>query len=547
MMSVPTPAPTTLDQALQLLADRNPNAPAITDLSEVGGEQAVSYGELNVRAKRTAAFLQSLGVKRGDSVATLLPNCHQWVDLFFAAANIGALLVPLNTRYRAQEISHLLRLSQARVLVTAAEFEGVDFTARLTELADLTTTEPINLEHVVCVNGDPQLLPSKWTRHTGTQMLNTGTEPSEPAAQPDDPIIVFGTSGTTSAPKLAIHTHRTVLTQASAVARRMEFNEQSSQLTVLSLSGTFGFVPFISALLSGMRTAMLPICKRPRVIDALATHPSELIVAAEGSIRELLDGLTKDQAGALRIMVTAGLSIEDIVDDAADIGITAMNVYGSSEIFAFAGVSGPGRSREERCTAGGPVTADGTDVRVTDPDTGTVLPIGSVGELQFRGATVFPRYLRNEKATSASQTDDGWFRTGDGGRLIDSRTFSYLARANDTLRLGGYSVSPADVETTIETLAGVLRAQVVGVRDNRTGDDLGVAFVLTDPASPVTAGAILTHCKTNLASFKVPKKVVIVDAYPTTPSANGDKVRRDQLRIRATEILAAPSPEKVTV
>jgi fatty-acyl-CoA synthase len=481
-------------------------------------------------------------------VATLLPNCLEWLDVFLAAGHLGAVLVPLNTRYREQEISHLLRLSGAKILVGAANFEGVDFSSRLTAVAALSGDEAVPVEHMVSVGGDRSLLPSTWIVHEAHTVLSAPTAVPLTAAELDDPLIVFGTSGTTSAPKLAVHTHRTVAHHIAAVAERMGFSPGHGALQVLSLSGTFGFVPFMAGLLTGKPAALLPIFKLGRVLEALGSQPVELLVAAEGSVRQLLETLTPQNRGHLTRIVTAGLAIEDIIDAADRLSVTAMNVYGSSEVFAFAGICTPGADRNSRAMPGGHLTASGTDVRVADPETGAALPIGETGELQFRGETVFPRYLNNAAATASSRTADGWFRTGDSAMLTDTRTFRFLARANDTLRLGGYSVSPADVESTIELLPEVQQAQVVGVRDKRTGDDLGVAFVLPAPEATVDAATVLAHCRAKLASFKVPKQVVVVEAYPTTPSANGDKVRRDQLRIRATALLDATTskPSRAT-
>lgn len=518
-------------------AQANPELPALVDLSSPT-PQWISYAELQDRALRTSAALAGLGVRRGDAVATLLPNCREWVETFLAAARIGALVVPLNTRYRTEEISHLLRLAKAEILVTASEFQGIDFASRLHSIAALPAEEAVGLTHVVNVAGDITALPTSWNPVAAGGFAGCAVPSFDAGAQADDPLIVFGTSGTTSAPKLAVHTHRTTSQQVKAVADRMMFDRGSAALQVLSLSGTFGFVPFLAGLLVGKPTVLLPIFKRAQVLDALSQYDCELLVAAEGSVRELLDNMTGDTAGGLRRIVTAGLEIGDIVEAAARSEIKAYNVYGSSEVFAFSAMADPGAPAEERQIPGGRLTAPGTAVRVRDPKSGELLGIGEVGELEIGGATVFVEYLRNEEATFKAKSDDGWFRTGDSATLLDARSFRYLARANDTLRLGGYSVSPADVESTIEQLPGVAQALVVGVRDGRTGDDSGVAFVKVRDGYDVTSVDVIDHCRSRLASFKVPVHVEIVDGYPTTPSANGDKVRRDKLRELAADFVA---------
>ena len=517
-------------------ANATPGANALTDLS-IGGSQGLSYSELLDHSLRTAAWLADVGVQRGSAIATLLPNCGTWVETFLAAARLGALLVPLNTRYRIQELSHLLRVAEAEILVTASEFERVDFAERLRAVAELGGDQRVPVRHVVSVAGDLEQLPDRWNRFPASDLLDREPLKAAPNPRPDDPLIVFGTSGTTSAPKLAVHTHHTTALQAASVAQRLAFSAGPSALQVLSLSGTFGFVPFISALLAGKQTVLLPLFQLPRVLDALQAYNCDLLVAPEGPVRDLLDVLTTDNVGGLRQIVTAGLDIADIVSAAAATGVEASNVYGSSEVFAFAAIAPPGSPEEDRLVPGGELTAPGASARVRDPETGRVLPVGEVGELEVGGDTLFIEYLHNPTATAESRTADGWFRTGDSAVLLGERRFRYLARMGDTLRLGGYTVSPADIESTIEQLPAVAQAQVVGVRHPRTGNDRAVAFVRPSPGSLVDADGIKEHCRARLASFKVPVHVEIVDTFPTTPSANGDKVRRDMLRELASHML----------
>lgn len=510
---------------------------ALTDLSEIGSGRSVHFTELATRMRRAASALRSLGIQRGDAVATLLPNCIEWVDVFLGSAWLGALVVPLNTRYRTHELGHLLRLSGARVLVTAADFEGVNFAERLAEVAELSGEEKVPVEHVIDVGGDGTNFASAWQSHPGSVLSDQEPIDGPSAAAIDDPLIVFGTSGTTSAPKLAVHTHATASVHATRTFDRMQLGHGGGSLQVLSTSGVFGFVPFLASLFGGNPTVLLPIFKRERVLQALQEHPAELLVAAEGSLRDLLDVVTLQTRGSLRRMVTAGIAIEDIVDAADHIEVEARNVYGSSEVWAFAGTSPTAADREERILPGGDLVDDELEVRVVDMETEREAAPGQVGELRFRGATLFRHYLNNSEATAKAFDEEGWFRTGDAAEMITPRTFRYLARANDTLRLGGYSVSPADVETAIEEMVGVRQAQVVGVRDTRSGDDLGVAFVLADGSAPLHEQSVLDHCRGKMASFKVPKKVVILDQYPTTPSANGDKVQRNRLRTMAEELM----------
>lgn len=527
-------SPRTVHEAFLSTTAISPDAVAIIDAG-VSGATSVTFAELAAGAERVMGFLDEVGVRRGDTVATLLPNCRAWVETHIAAAAMGVLLIPLNTRYRADEITHLLRISQAKLLLTAAEFEGIDFATRIAAVAAMP--ELLALEHVVSACGDVDQLPDCWTAHDWTTVISSARRPDLALARPSDPVIAFGTSGTTSSPKLAVHTNESILAHLPDVAERVGLGPDLPQITVLSLSGTFGWVPFTAGLLAGGRTVLLPIFKRARVLSTLAEHPASLIVAAEGSLRELFE--VGDVEGApLRVLeraVTAGLYIGDIVEAAAAWGVTAQNVYGSSEVHAFAATAPQVATDSDRTLPGCSLVASGARARVVD-DQGVEVPRGETGELQIGGDSVFVHYLANDEASAAARTADGWFRTGDSGRMLGDRVFEYLGRANDTLRLGGYSTSPTDVETTIERLSGVAQAQVVGVRDRRTGDDLGVAFVrVSDPT--VDEQVIGAWCKEHLASYKIPTAVVLVEKFPSIPSSNGDKVRRDVLRERAADLL----------
>ncbi|WP_165975468.1 AMP-binding protein [Actinomadura rubrisoli] len=527
---------------------RRPHAVALIDESEVGAGRSRSFSELLADADAFAAGLAALGFRRGDALALYLPNCREWPTVFFAAAKIGVLLVPLNTRYRANEIYHLLRTSRARGLVTAPVFEGIDFGRRLDDVwrQSREAPEPVALEWLITVGPAPLGPVPDPVRTREFSEVMSAPGPVRATARPDDPLIVFGTSGTTSAPKLAVHTHRTVTLHADAVAARENLPGHSVQLNVLSLNGTFGFVPFVAGIAAGTTAVLLPAFDRARIVDAITSHAVDYLVSAEGPLRELLedDAFRGIEPRTLRTVVTAGTAISDIVSSAAALGIAAFNVYGSSELFAFAGKWPPASDAETRTVPGGTLVDAAMRVRaVSTEDHTTVLPAGEDGELQFRGDTLFVGYLNDPEATAKSMTEDGWFGTGDVGcTRADGRSFEYRSRLGDAMRLKGYLVNPADIESTLNDHPAVARAHVVSVRDERSGDDLAVAFVRLRDGAAASDEDLIAHCAANLASFKVPARVRVVDDFPTTASANGDKIRKDRLRAEAAWALDIPAP-----
>ncbi|WP_344590363.1 AMP-binding protein [Actinomadura vinacea] len=515
-----------------------PDRNAIVDETGYGRGTALTYSQLDAGSRDLSAGLHSLGLRRGDAIALLLPNCTEWVLTFLAAARLGLLVVPLNTRYRSAELLHLLRVSSAKALVVAPTFESVDLAARLTDVwaqrsdLDLRWLVPVHAETVPGAPSGLTTVPLDELRSP------TRAEP-EPGGQPTDPVIVFGTSGTTSAPKLAVHTQETVARHIPGVASTLPLTEQDVALSVLPLNGTFGFVPFTAGLSAGTTQILLPVHDSDRAIQAILRHDVTFMACAEGPLRELLADprIANGQARELRRVVTAGVAIEDIVAAADEIDIRAANVYGSSELFAFAATWDFDSPAHQRAVAGGRLVLPRSHVRAADTETGHPLPDGAVGELQFRGPTLFTGYLANPDATERALTPDGWYRSGDRGRTLPGRAFEYHSRLGDAMRLKGYLVNPADVESCLAGHPAVELAQLVGVRDPHTGDDQPVAFVRLRPGATAEPEDLLEHCRRSLASFKVPSHIEVLAAFPTTPSANGDKIRKDRLREMAAALL----------
>ncbi|GAB3570909.1 AMP-binding protein [Amycolatopsis endophytica] len=529
--------PATVHELFTRAARGRPGHPALVDESAYHAGRTRTYAELDDDSARVAAGLHAAGLRRGDAIAFLLPTCTEWVIAFLAAARLGLLVVPLNTRYRGAELHHLLRTSQAKALVVAPEFESVELAARLTEA--WRHSGDLALRLLVPVHAqDVPGAPAHLERVPFARLSERGAHPPAETGEPDDALIVFGTSGTTSAPKLAIHTQRTVSRHVPAAADAAALDDTAVALSVLPLNGTFGFVPFLAGLTRGVTQTLLPVYRTGRVLDALRRHGITFLACAEGPLRDLLaDARLTAAAPALRHVVTAGVAIDDIVRDAAAAGITATNVYGSSEIFAFAATWPVSADAAQRAVPGGRPTAPGLRVRVSDVDTGAVLGPGAEGELQFSGSTLFTGYLADAEATARAHTADGWYRTGDRGSLLPGGGFRYHSRLGDAMRLKGYLVNPADVETHLTGHPAVHLAQLVGVRDDRTGDDQPVAFVTLRPGRTTTEAELRDHCRAGLAGFKVPYRIHILDEFPTTPSANGDKIRKDLLRDTAARLL----------
>jgi fatty-acyl-CoA synthase len=505
------------------------------------GGDPVTYAELLAMAGAAASGLQAAGFRRGDALAVWLPSGVEWVVLHFAAARLGLLMVPLNTRYRAAEVGHLLGTAQAKGLVFMPSFHGIDFSAMVAEV--LGSGAAASVRTLVTVGQDPRPdLDGADLRVLPYADLLAGgaASPAEPG-EAGDLVVVFGTSGTTSFPKLASHDQRTVARHVRNAAAALHVGQHDRMLCFLPFCGTFGFVALMVVLATGARAVVQPVYGHDEAVEAIERHGVTMLFAMEPVYRGLFAaaGAGPEAFRTWDRGVIAGMTARDLVDRAErQYGLALTNVYGSSELFAIAAVWDPAEPAETRALPGGRLVEHDMHVRAVDPAEGAVLPEGEPGELQFSGYNVTRGYLANEAANAQAFTADGWFRSGDRGRVLEGgRAFEYQARISDTLRLRGYLVAPAEIEDFLRTHGSVVEAQVVGVADPARGEDRAVAFVRARPGARLDPEEIRAYCRSQLAGWKVPDVVQQVEAYPTTPSANGDKVQKNRLRDMAADLL----------
>lgn len=535
-------SPQTLLDMLQGSARSTPQAVAL-EMCDSGA--LVTYAELLAQAEKGAAGLHAAGFRRGDSIAMWLPSSIEWVVLEFAAASLGILVVPLNTRYKAAEVAHLLGVGRADGLVFMPSFHGIDFAGMVQEVLAATSPGDDKLRLLITVGNE---LPIGFHRGRREilpyELLLTRTESgsTREAGGPDDLVNVFGTSGTTSFPKLASHDQKTIVRHVDNAARALHLGPEDRMLCFLPFCGTFGFVALMGTLSAGGRAIVQPVYGHDAAVDAIRSREVTILLATEAIVRGLFaaSGAGPEAFRTWDRGVVAGANVRDLVDRAGrEFDLSLTNVYGSSELFAVMAVWDPSESPQVRATPGGRLVEDDMHVRVVDSQTGAAAADGESGELQFSGYNVTTGYLSNEKANASAFTADGWYRSNDRGRVLeDGRAFEYQSRLADTLRLRGYLVSPAEIEEFLVSHESLAEAQVVGVRDDATGEDRAVAFVKLAPGASIEPAEVRQYCRSNLASWKAPDIVLLVDSYPITPSANGEKVQKNRLREMAAEALA---------
>jgi fatty-acyl-CoA synthase len=487
----PGEAAETLPELLAKLAGSSPSAPALHF-----GARTVTFGELEARAAALAGGLQARGIGRGDRVALWLPNCPEWLELHFALARLGALTVAVNTRFRAHEVEDVLVRSEAAAVAIAPGFKDIDFEGILAGI----DAPALRLR----VGGEEY------------EELAAGA-PAADRAEPGAACVVFTSSGTTGRPKLVVHSQRGVAAHAQAVADGFGYREPGTvALGMLPLCGVFGYDSVLGALAGGAAVVQQAVFDGEEAAGLAARHGATHANGSDGMVLRLL------AAGPPPSLRTIGFAAFDgparrVIDAADALGITAYMCYGSTEVQALLAHAPADGTPERRALAGGVPVSPETTVRA-----------GEDGELEVRGPSVMAGYLDDDAAPAF--TPDWFVRTGDVGELTDDG-FVFASRRGDVLRLGGFLVNPQEIEDFLLEDDAIAAASVVAAEAD--GALRAVAFVVGEADERET----IERCRTQLASYKVPRRVLVLDELPTTDGPNGRKVQRAELRRHAAEAL----------
>ena len=520
--------PTTLTALLDARVRAAPDATAL-----VLDDRRLTFAELDDHARRVATGLAGIGVGAGDRVAVWLPNCFAWVELEFALARLGATAVAINTRFRGEEVGDILARSGANVLVLWPGFKGIDFAGIL---ADVDRERLAALETLVAV-GDEGVHATAGSVAYGE--LLDAPPMDDDHAKPAAPANAFTSSGTTGAPKLVLHSQRAVAVHSDAVATAFGYRAPGCVvLGMLPFCGVFGFNTIMGALAGGAPSVLMAVFDGAAAVDLVERDRVTTTNGSDEMLRRIL--AAADPAERIASLREAGFAAfsgdaRTIVDAGDALGKRLFMCYGSSEAQALLAHQPPSAPPAARARAGGPMTAAATEVRVRSVDDGSLQPPGEAGELEFRGPSVTIGYLGDDEAAERAFTEDGFLRSGDLGQMTEDGEFVYLSRQGDVLRLGGFLVSPVEIEDFLERLEPVGAAQVVGV-DTPDGAR-PVAFVIPGPGAEIDEAWVIERCEAELARFKVPRRVICVEEFPTTPSANGERVQRQVLRRRAADLI----------
>jgi fatty-acyl-CoA synthase len=499
-----------------------------------------TFAELAAGVDRVARGLIALGVRRGDKVALWLPNRPEWIEIAFAAIKIGAVLVPVNTRLRTDDVAYILEQSDAATLILAGRAGPVDYLAMVRELVPLGAAPGARrlpkLERIVLLADERQPETVPWADVLGSgPPADAGALSLRAAAvDPGDLAFLMYTSGTTGFPKGVMHGHA-MIRNVTDRAFRLAVSEQDVIMMYLPLFHLFGFSEgMLTSMVTGARQVLTEGFDAAESLELIARERATVLHGFDTHFKELCEAHARQPRDVTSIrtgILGAGMaSSVPIARRARTLFGPLVSGYGMSEFGVGASIGALDSTEEQSCEASG-YPAPGYEIRVVDPETGRDQPAGTPGEILVRGYTLMRGYYEKPEATAAAVDREGWMHTGDMGTLRPDGHLRFMGRYKDMLKIGGENVDPMEVEAYLMSHPGINLAAVVAYPDARLSE-VGVAFVRRAGGKALSEEDVLAHCRGRIASFKIPRHVAFLDDFPMTSSGKIQKVKLREEALR---------------
>jgi len=508
----------------------------------------LTYRELRDEVERVARGLLSLGVQKGDRVGIWSTNSSQWVMTQFATAKIGAILVSINPLNRAFELEHVLRQSECQTLLLIDGFRDARFPAIVRELCPeldwcaagaLTSSKLPHLRHVIYVGDQAPAGMMSWGEllQAGQATPERQLRARESELEFDDSINIQYTSGTTGFPKGATLSHHNIVNNGLLIANALKLSTRDRLCIPVPFYHCFGMVLANMACVVTGATMVVPAphfdpeatlravqeerCTAlhgvPTMFIAQLTHPN----FAKYDVRSLRTGIMSGSPCPIAIMrrVVSEMNCHELTI-----------AYGLTEASPVITLTTTDDPIELRVTTVGRALPH-TEIKIVDPDTRRMVPVGESGELCTRGYLVMKGYYKNPEATRAAIDPDGWLHTGDLG-MIDERGYVKITgRAKDVIIRGGENIYPREVEEFLYSCPAITDVQIIGVPDLKFGETV-VAWVKLAPGATLTIDGLRDFCAGRIADFKIPRYLKIVDTFPMTVTGKMQKFQMREVSIR---------------
>jgi acyl-CoA synthetase (AMP-forming)/AMP-acid ligase II len=505
----------------------------------------LSFADLAEAGLRAARAFMAAGVAPGDRVAIWAPNIWEWIVAAIGLQSAGAALVPLNTRMKGGEAGYILEKSGARVLCAIGEFLGTDYIGMLRGAlggpqGDRPVADLLRLERVVIFRGAAPEAAATWDDFlaAGEAIAATEARRRALAVSPDDLSDILFTSGTTGQPKGVMTTHGQNLRCFAAWSAIVALRAGDRYLVVNPFFHGFGYkAGWLAAIMRGATVLPEQVFDVPAVLGRIGRDRVSVLPGPPTLYQMILahPERTRYDLSSLRLAVTgaAAIPVELIHRMRRELTFeTIITGYGLTESTGVVSMCRPEDDPETIATTSGRAIPD-IEVRCVD-GAGNEVSRGEPGEIVVRGYNVMKGYFDDPAATADAIDAGAWLHTGDIG-VMDARGYLRITdRLKDMYIAGGFNCYPAEIENIMHGCAGVGQVAVIGVPDERLGE-VGMAFVVPAPGTSPTPEGIIAWCRENMANYKVPRRVEIVDALPM--NAVG-KVTKFVLRERVQAVQA---------
>jgi fatty-acyl-CoA synthase len=516
----------TIGAHFERTAARFPDRPALVSRQQ---EVRLTYAQLDAAIDAVASALLRAGIEAGDRVGIWAPNCAEWVLVQYATAKVGAILVNVNPAYRTHELEYVLRQSSMRLLFSASAFKTSDYAAMVAEVAPGLDT----LQRTVFVDRD------EWAEFAGGAVDRDAIAARMAGLAFDDPINIQYTSGTTGFPKGATLSHHNILNNGFFVTELLSLGPEDVTCLPVPFYHCFGMVMGNLGTLAhgGCVVIPAPAFDPGATLQAVAAEGVTSLYGVPTMFIAMLDheGFDDFDLRSLRTGIMAGspcpIEVMKKVVDRMHMGEVAI-CYGMTEtspVSTQTRVDDPLERRVSTVGRAGPHV----EIKVIDPDSGLVVQRGVPGELCTRGYSVMLGYWEDPERTAEAVDRAGWMHTGDLATMDDEGYLNIVGRSKDMVIRGGENVYPREIEEFLYTHEGVADVSVVGVPDERYGEEL-CAWVIARPGAALDADAVRDFCRGRLAHYKVPRYVLFVDELPMTVTG---KVQKFKMRETSIERL----------
>ena len=536
----------TLGEMLEGLAKEYPDSVAIKYATR---EYSSTWKEFNDKCDKVAKGLLKLGINKGDKVAIWATNIPEWLEILFASAKIGAVLVTVNTNYKEFELEYLLKQSDTRLLITIDGVKNNSYIDTIDKiLPELRNSKdgsvksdkfPYLTNVIYAGESTPRgFMNFSELAKMGEAISDAEYDKVKSDIDPQDVVNMQYTSGTTGFPKGVMLTHFNIINNGKSIGDCMKFSHNDKLLLTVPLFHCFGLVLGVMACITHA-TSMVPVeaFSPTKVMSAIMSEKCTAVHGVPTMFIAMLEhpDFDKYDFSSLRTGIMAGspCPIKVMKEAVSRMNLSEITIaYGQTEASPVCTQTNTDDSIEKRVNTVGRVL-NGVEAKIVDPETGLEVGVGVAGEFCARGYNIMKGYYKMPEATAAAIDSEGWLHTGDLCTVDEEGYYKVVGRIKDMIIRGGENIYPKEIEEFYYTQAPVKDVQVIGVPSEQYGEEVMAVIILKEGYN-TTEDELRELAKGSLAKHKVPKYVRIVDSFPVTASG---KIQKFKMREEAIELL----------